>query len=77
MACRAPFLPDPDLFYQEESQAVFYLQARFKQISTPTTNSQFTGRREKSHLVSKSHFSHAVLFASQMTPAQIHSKIPG
>lgn len=77
MACRAPFLPDAALFYQEESQAVFYLQARFKQISTPYANSDFTGRREKSHVISRSHYSHAVKWASGLDPRRINSNLPG
>jgi hypothetical protein len=77
MACRAPFLPDTSLFYQEESQAVFYLQARFKQISTPLANSDFTGRLERSHLVSRSHYSHALRWASGLDPLRIHDRLPG
>ena len=77
MACRAPFLPDTTLFYQEESQAVFYLQARFKQISSAKSNSDFTGKRERSHLLSRSHFSQAVEQSSKMPPARVFAKMPG
>ena len=77
MACRAPFLPDTTLFYQEESQAVFYLQARFKQISSAKSNSDFTGKRERSHLLSRSHFSQAVEQVSKFPPTRVFAKIPG
>jgi hypothetical protein len=77
MACRAPFLPDISLFHQEESQAVYYLQSRFKQISTPKSRSDFTGTLEKSHLVSRSHYSYAFMYASSIKPADIHARVAG
>ena len=77
MACRAPFMPDTDLFYQEESQSVFYMQMRFKQLSKGVANSEFTGKREGGHLVAKAKYGHAFTWAKDFDPGLILDSIPG
>lgn len=77
MACRAPFMPDTDLFYQEESQSVFYMQMRFKQLSKGVANSEFTGPREDGHLIAKAKYGQAFKWAKDFDPANIVGPIPG
>ena len=77
MACRAPFMQDTDLFSQIESQAVFYLQMRFKQLSKGVANSEFTGKRERGHLLSKSHYRHVFRWARKLPVSQVLSNIEG
>jgi hypothetical protein len=77
MACRAPFMPDTDLFYQEESQSVFYMQMRFKQLSKGVANSEFTGPREGGHLITKAKYGQAFKWAKDLDPASIVDSISG
>jgi len=77
MACRAPFMPDTDLFYQEESQSVFYMQMRFKQLSKGVANSEFTGPREGGHLITKAKYGQAFKWAKDLDPASIVDPISG
>ena len=77
MACRAPFMPDADFFSQQESQAVFYLQMRFKQLSEGVANSDFTGKRERGHLISKSRYRFMFRWASKLPVARILASIEG
>jgi len=77
MACRAPFLQDVRLFSQPDSQAVFWLQMRFDQLSPGKIKVNFTGRPEKSHLLSRSHYKYAVRFASEIPYNSIEADVPG
>ena len=77
MACRAPFMPDTDLFYQEESQSVFYMQMRFKQLSKGVANSDFTGPREGGHLIAKAKYGQAFKWARNYPPADILKPLAG
>ena len=77
MACRAPFMPDTDLFYQEESQSVFYMQMRFKQLSKGVANSEFTGKREGGHLITKAKYGQAFKWAKDYPPSDILNPILG
>ena len=77
MACRAPFMQDAMLFSQVESQAVFWLQMRFKQISRGGLSSNFTGRMEGSHLLSSAHYRYAFRFGRDLPAARIPMDIRG
>jgi hypothetical protein len=53
------------------------MQMRFDQLSTGKIKVGFTGRPEKSHLLSRSHYKYAVRFASQIPYDKILDDVPG
>jgi hypothetical protein len=71
VACRAPFLPKTDYFYEEACQAVFYLQNRFPLVSRNTSPSQFTGPINEGHLITVAHMSHGMAFSQKLPPDDI------
>jgi len=78
MACRAPFMQSTEFYNVEESQAIFYLQMRFKQLSAPTRPSLYTGPLHESHILPKSRYSPAYMYvAGVLTPLQTRGPIPG
>ena len=66
LACRAPFLPSTEFFYEEACQAVFYLQNRFPIVSRHIKNSQFTGPPVGAHVITRAHYAHAVSFCAEL-----------
>lgn len=69
-ACRAPFEPsDPLVLMYPESQSVLYMMSRFMQLSrSGKINSEFTGRKHNSHLVTRAKYSVALSFAIRKLP---------
>jgi len=66
-ACRAPFLPNTEFFYEDACQAVFYLQNRFPAVSRGGTPSQFTGSKHRGHLITVAHMKSALQFGERLT----------
>jgi hypothetical protein len=66
VACRAPFQPKTDYFYEEACQAVFYLQNRFPLITRSGTPSQFTGKLNSGHLITVAHMRHGMMFSQNL-----------
>ena len=78
-ACRAPFVPtDARFFASKHTQTVLFLVAKFKEISNDTmTPSEFSGTRQKGHIVTQSHVRPAFEFARGLDVADIDNGIPG
>lgn len=66
LACRAPFLPSTEFFYEEACQAVFYLQNRFPIVSRHIKKSEFTGPPVGAHVITRAHYAHAVRFCAEL-----------
>ena len=65
-ACRAPFLPGTDFFYEPDCQAVYYLQCRFRRLTQAGSPSDFTGPVDRGHMLTCAHYSFAYAFAQTM-----------
>jgi hypothetical protein len=76
-ACRAPFLPATDFFYEPDCQAVFYLQARFHRLTLAGSPSDFTGSVENGHMLTCAHYSFAYAFARAMPLDRIDGPMRG
>jgi hypothetical protein len=77
LACRAPFMQSTEFYDVEESQAIFYLQMRFQQLSRDRP-SQYTGPLHESHILPRSRYSPAYVYAaSALAPADLRRAIPG
>ena len=77
LACRAPFMQSTEFYNIEESQAIFYLQMRFHQLSKARP-SQYTGPLHAAHILPKSRYGPAYTFlARRMAAADLRGSIPG
>lgn len=78
-ACRAPFkASDERLFGYKETQTVYYLLARFRQVSDDVgVSSRFTNVRQGAHVYTQAHVRPALAFARRIPEAQLGQAIPG
>lgn len=65
LACRAPFMQSTEFYNVEETQAVFYLQMRFKQLSAAERPSLYTGVLHSAHILSAARYSFAFTYAAR------------
>ena len=75
-ACRAPFEPTMDLFYEPDCQAVLFLQNRFRTLSRGVAYSEFTAGLENGHLIPLGHHAPAIAFASGLTLVSANNRPP-